>query len=312
MEEIKVKYDNILVDVVNLCYRIYKEEDPSLLSSKFVYKTFVKNFILTIEDLKNKYLHSDGNIYLLFDNYFSRVDLQNSFMYADRKRIDETYKKARKKDTKEFYNSINLIRYYYLIGPPKYYTIRIDGLEADDFVKPILQKIKSRMNLMVTTDLDWCRYLSETTHWLPDLSQPPETNIDLSHKLGFKVNETSIISYKAFFGDLSDNIPEVARKTKENFTTFCDYIKKVKSPEDFISIARDKPTNPLFKGIIDDERQFIINLQLVKNIPIQEEVFKQNLVEGRNADTLFKSLREVLGLESQKTFVFGNVKRPRV
>ena len=164
MEEIKVKYDNILVDVVNLCYRIYKEEDPSLLSSKFVYKTFVKNFILTIEDLKNKYLHSDGNIYLLFDNYFSRVDLQNSFMYADRKRIDETYKKARKKDTKEFYNSINLIRYYYLIGPPKYYTIRIDGLEADDFVKPILQKIKSRMNLMVTTDLDWCRYLSETTH----------------------------------------------------------------------------------------------------------------------------------------------------
>ena len=110
MEEIKNKYDALLIDAVNLSHRLYKKEDPQLVTKKLVYKDFIKNFINTVEDLKRKYLYSDGKVYLLFDNYFSRADLQNSFIYAARKSIDEDYKKRRSKAEKEFYNSINLIR----------------------------------------------------------------------------------------------------------------------------------------------------------------------------------------------------------
>ena len=314
MEEIKNKYDALLIDAVNLSHRLYKKEDPQLVTKKLVYKDFIKNFINTVEDLKRKYLYSDGKVYLLFDNYFSRADLQNSFIYAARKSIDEDYKKRRSKAEKEFYNSINLIRYYYLIGKPDYITIRIEGLEADDLVKPLIQSdLKDKSYLMVTTDLDWCRYLTQTGHWLPNLSEDPETSSDLAFKLGFPINEKNIICYKALFGDSSDNIPETVRKTQENIRTFCNIIKNIKYPEQFIKEARENPTkNKLFTDLIGNERQFTINLQLVSTIPCGNSVFRENVIKGRNAESLYNSLREILGLNGQKSFVFGNVKRPRV
>lgn len=314
MDEIKSKFDNIIIDTVNLCYKLFKKEDPSILSNKLIYKNFVKNFIFFIEELKNRFLDSEGKVYLLFDNYFSRADLQNSFMYAARKRIDENYKKGRSKNTKEFYNSINLIRYYYLIGPSNYYTMRVEGLEADDLVKPLIEnRLKGKKNLLVTNDLDWCRYLDGNTQWLPDLVKEPETCDELSQRLGFRVNEKSIVCFKSLFGDPSDNIPEVARKSKENLNLFTQVIKEVKYPEDLIKLARNHAAgNPLYMDILGNERQLTINFQLTGTLPCNRELFNNNLLPGRNTDTLYKSLREILGIESQRTFVFGNVKRPRV
>lgn len=313
MSELIEKFDALIIDSVNLSYKLFEKERPSVVSKKLVYKEFVKSFISTVEDLKRKYLHSDGKIYLLFDNYTSRFELQSAFMYASRKEIDENYKKKRDKDTKEFYNSINLIRYYYLIGPSQYFTVRVDGLEADDLVKPLLNTdLKDKRCLMITSDLDWCRYVSQRVHWLHHLNSEPESASQLSARLGFRVNEKNIICFKAIFGDPSDNIKGIARNAEANVSEFIRLMNKIEAPEDLIMMARNDHSSELLMDILGNERQFTINLQLVSTINCRPEIFKANTLPGRNTETLYKSLREILGIESSKKFVFGNIKRQRV
>lgn len=326
-EEVTVndlKFDNIVIDAVNLAHRLFKKDDDSsevnLLSGKAIYKKFVVKYIETVEEFKKKYLHSEGNIYLLFDNYFSRLELQNAFMYADRKSLDGDYKKTRSKAVKEFYNSLNLIRYYYMIGPTQYKTARVEGLEADDLIKPLLDyHIKpGEKTLMITNDLDWSRYLSQDVYWLPKLSEDPQNSDDLSYKLGFKVNEASVTAYKAIFGDPSDNIPPVARLNDRTLEIFKDLLKNTKQASDFITYERNwdsnlDSNNALLKSISNNEKQFIINLQLVSNIPCKEEIFDQELITGRMAERLYRTLRQTLGLEeATRSFTFGKMKRPRV
>lgn len=319
----EIKFDNLIIDSVNLAHRLFKkgEDDKEILtvSGKIVYKKFIVKFLNIIEELKSQYLHSDGSVYLLFDNYFSRLELQNAFMYADRKSISSEYKSNRSKAAKEFYNSLNLIRYYYMIGPDQYKTARIEGLEADDLIKPLLDNFipESERTLMVTNDLDWCRYLNLNTCWLPKLNEGPQNSDDLSYKLGFKVNETSITAYKAIFGDPSDCIPPVVRANDNTLETFKNLLKNAKSASDFITYERNwegsGQDNQLLKSIHNNERQFIINLQLVSNIPCKKEIFEQELITGRMSTKIYKTLREGLGIEeTTKSFTFGKVKRPRV
>lgn len=319
-----VKFDSIVIDAVNLAHRLFKKNEDTtevnLLSGKAIYSKFVVKYINTVEDFKKKYLHSGGDVYLLFDNYFSRLELQNAFMYADRKSLDDDYKKTRSKAVKEFYNSLNLIRYYYMIGPNQYKTARVEGLEADDLIKPLLDyhTTPEEKILMITNDLDWCRYLSQKVYWLPKLDENPQNSEDLSYKLGFKVSETSIVAYKAIFGDPSDNIPPVARLNDKSFEIFKTLLKEARSAEDFIKFARNWDSNQdsgniLLKGISNNEKQFIVNLQLVSNIPCKKEIFDQELITGRFSEKLYKSLRTSLNLESpEKVFTFGKLKRPRV
>lgn len=314
MTDIIEKFDALIIDSVNLAYKIFKKENPTLISKKAIYRDFVKNFILTVENLKKKYLNSDGKVYLLFDNYTSRIELQNAFMYAARKDIDDGYKKRRSKDTKEFYNSINLIRYYYLIGPSQYINIRVEGLEADDLVKPLIKNyLEDKRCLMVTSDLDWCRYISNKVYWLHNLNEEPESGAQLSARLGFRVSEKSIICFKSLFGDTSDNIPSILSNNENNVKEFIDLIDNINSPEELIVLSRKEPLkNPIYKAITDNERQYVINNQLVSPINCRKEIFDQNTMPGRNTTTLFKSLREILGIESSKKFVFGNIKKQRV
>lgn len=312
-----MRYECLVIDVVNLCYKVYhkSKESVELIGNKLVYKEFVKSFIRLIEDLKGKYLEDGGSIYLLFDNYKSRADLQSSFLYAARKEIDEGYKKKRSKEEKEFYNSINLIKYYYLIGPSNYYTGRVEGLEADDLVKPLKAMLGEKKILLVTSDLDWCRYIDKSTSWLPKLGEEPRTVEDVSYELGFKVTETSVMAYKALFGDVSDNIPLTIRKTESNVQEFKNSIPNIEYPEQYIKITREMGRDykdPFYKELSENERQFIVNCQLVATIPCKKEIFENNLLPGRNTEKLYKSLREILGLDVNKVFKFGGLKRPRI
>ena len=315
------RYDSLIIDTVNLAYKVFEKdnESPKLIAKKLVFKKSVCNFIRTVEELKKKYLHFDGQVYLLIDNYFSRADLQSTFLFADRKQLDEAYKATRKKENKSFYNSINLIRYYYLIGPSEYHTIRIDGLEADDLVKPLLSsRCKDQRCLMVTNDLDWCRYLGEGVDWLPYLDGEPETKEDVSQRLGFEANEKNLIIYKSFFGDESDNIPATSRHSKENTAQFLELINTVEYPEQLIMLARDKekverwPILEDISGSVDKEKRFLINIQLVSSIACTTDHLESCLTTGRFAETLYKVVRESIGLDvPAQEFVFGNVKRPR-
>lgn len=319
-EEVFTKrYDNIVIDSVNFAYRVFKHkgETPVLLSKKNVYRESICTFINAVDDLRYKYLANEGNIYLLFDNYFSRADLRSIYMYADRRELNESYKANRKKEPKEFYNSLNFLRYYYLIGPSFYHTLRVDNLEADDLVKPLFADLgifegKSTA-LMVTTDLDWTRYIRNNVDWLPKLNENPQDVHSLSTQLGFEVNEKNMLIYKAIFGDASDNISPLVTNNTSNFKDFVTLIEKATIPEDLVFLSRtDTASSPILKKISQDERAYLANLQLVSSIDCSKDMVKFSLTNGRMAETLYDAVRDAIGLNGTPEFVFGGIKRNRV
>lgn len=319
LEEFSKRYDNLVIDSVNFAYRVFhnRKENPVRLSKKTVYKDLICSFIDSVEDLKSKYLKYDGQIYLLFDNYFSRADLRSIYMFADRKQLNESYKANRKKETKEFYNSLNFLRYYYLIGYNNYHTLRVDNLEADDLVKPLFTELgvfdSEKSALMVTTDLDWTRYLSNNVDWLPKLNEAPQDVHALSTKLGFKVTENNIIMYKAIFGDASDNISSLVPNNAENFEDFLRLIDEVTLPEDLILKSRINHTNsPILAKIAQNERFYMSNLQLVSSIECSKDMIKYSMTTGRNEQTLYNAVRDTLGLNGPIEYTFGGIKRTRV
>ena len=311
-------YDYFIVDAVNFAYRTFNmnsQEQPEVVGKKSIYKNYACNFINALEDLKKKYLHSEGKVFILFDNYFSRVDLQTTFNFADRKRLDESYKASRKKENKQFYNTLNFLRYYYLVGPKNTFTARLDNLEADDLVKPTIDAFidLDKRTLLITNDLDWCRYVGGNVDWLPSLKSEPEDYSVVSEKLGFKITTPNIIAYKACFGDASDNIKGLV--SKKHIKDFIQLAPIIEYPEQLLIIARNPEFNSKYhflKDIVNSERQYIINVQLISSINCSIENIKNITTEGRFDETLYKSLREVIGLDSPKhTFVFGNIRRPR-
>ena len=311
------KYDRLIIDVVNVCHKTFQKNNTTLtVGSKVVYKESICNFIRSVESLVKDYLYDDGEVYFLFDNYFSRADLKTSFMFADRKDLDESYKQTRKKENREFYNSVNFLKYYYLTDKPMFRTVQIQGLEADDLVKPLLQSdhCKDKTCLLVSSDLDWVRYLSDEPEvdWLPSFKEEVKTLGDVSAELGFKVTEDSIILYKAIFGDVSDNIEGMITLNDKNKEKFIEVIKDYPTTISFTTRSRTNQDCEMFKKINEDERKFFINIQLVSSIPCDPSHIDVNLSIGDDNKAMHKVVREAMGLdESKKGFVFGNVKRPR-
>jgi len=310
-----MRYDALIIDSNNFAYRVFnhRQEAPSYVSKKQVYKKAVCNFITKVEELKNEYLHSDGIVYLLFDNPTSRIDLQSSFYFADRKLAYAKYKKDRAKEPKEFYNSLGLLKYYYSVMPQNYVTIQLSRLEADDLVEPVLRLYcKDKNVLLVTTDYDWTRYVTDTVHWLP--SSEPEDKEALSNRLGFEVTNNSIVMMKALFGDESDNIPAVVPSSFQ--ASFKAFYADIKDPE-LLPILACKDENiekyPILAYVRENERQYRINLQIVSIIKVSDKHIEAVTVKGRDSVVVQKAIREAIGMSSSKeAFVFGNIKRPRV
>lgn len=313
------KYDWIVFDLVNFCYKTFPRErgELSQVSNKFVYSAAAANAIRAAEFLKEQYGSPDSKIVFLVDNYLSRADLSSAFAYADRRNLLVEYKKVRKKEDKEFYNTINLVRYYFLVSPGNYFSAKIEGLEADDLLKPFLDyKRVTGSVLLVTSDLDWARYLSDDVHWLPSLKDTPETAKDLSVRLGFDVTEKNIVLYKAIFGDPSDNIKGLLPLNQSNLDNFKLFADACPHAEYATVLYRDSNWQKRWPALVDlsnQETQFRVNIQVVSTIPVARDIFDSNFVKSRESLTVYNKLREILGLSTDKKgFVFGNIKRPRV
>ena len=318
-----MKYDNIIIDVCNLSHKILddtkKASSTIIINNKSSYKEFIASFIRSVDSLVEKYGTDSTSVYCLFDNYKSRLDLQNSFLNSGRKSISENYKKNRKKQPKEWYNSLNILKYFYEVNEPKYYVAQLQGLEADDLVKPTLSLVKGR-SLLITSDLDWCKYLTPDVDWLPSLSEEPLSVEDTSLKLGFKCTENNIILYKALFGDPSDNITGVIPETVYNKEKVLDLMKSHESydPNNLVMDIRQfscgENTDPFWKSLDNNEliSNYRVNLQLVSTINVSPGIFKRELLRGSDRKGVIKSLREIVGLiPSSKKFTFGNIRRPR-
>ena len=312
-----MKYDAILVDTLNLLHKLRDTEDhASVISSKFVYRDLVARYIETIKSLTEQYLTEDGLVYLLFDNPTSRLDLQKAFYFASRKHIYPKYKEQRARESKEFYNSLDLIRYYFLTNIAKYVCIQVQNLEADDLVKPVLTNYctPSTRVLMVTNDYDWTRYLSTTVDWLPHITAAPESVNNFVETMGFMPTENSIIIYKSLFGDPSDNIPHIIVKNTDTYAEFVDFIKLTpdRAPDSLIDLSRSNAaieTSKILQAIREKERQYRINIQLTSTIPISEKHLHAVTCYGRNSSVIVDAIETAVGIRKEKReFVFGNIK----
>lgn len=315
-----MKYNSILVDALNLLHRLKDANDPSsLLSSKHVYRDLAARYIQTIRDISARYLADDGTCFLLFDNPTSRLDLQKSFYFASRKHIYPKYKEQRAKESKEFYNTLDLIRYYYLTNLPSYVCLQVQSLEADDLVKPVLTVYctsKMRM-LLVTNDYDWTRYLDTNIDWLPNLAAEPDTVATFTDKMGFYPTESSVIMYKSLFGDPSDNIPHILTKNAKTYAEFLEILQHSPklAPEGLIDRGySSEATNSsaILTAVRANERQYRINIQLTSTIPVSEKHIRAVTCKGRDSRVVTEAVEIAVGLRNaKKEFVFGKLKSPK-
>lgn len=311
-----MKYRAILIDALNLLYRLREQHnEASKVSSKYVYRELVVRFIVFMDALQDQYLAEDGQVFFLFDHSPTGHDHGKSYRNIGRKQIDSRYKENRQRDTKEFYNTFDLLKYYYLTNKPHYISLQAQGYEADDLVRPVLRYLlpnDSRV-LMVTNDYDWTRYLTEAVDWMPKLAQKPATIQDYIEEKGFLPTEQSVLIYKAIFGDRSDSIPGLLPESPKNVDEMMGILAEEKITTDTI-IARSfestrLSSSPIYRAVHENEKQFRINIQLIEPVDISETHLRAILCIGRNSEVATAAVETAIGLrKEERPFVFGNIK----
>lgn len=315
--------DFIIVDSVLVGYLVINSEsnmrDLARVGNKVVYKSFVRSFIETMNYLKNKFLEKDGEMIFLFDNYESREEIKQLLQplgeHQSRRKVDPTYKANRRAEKFHFYNSLDIIRYYYNVSDKSYHTAHIPNLEADDLVKPCIEYLRKKKPdckiLLVTNDSDWSRYIEVNTLWLPELYSELHGVREFAKKYGFDPSEESIILNKIIYGDAADNIkpvfPEFEEYTKKYIVTFFP------SVADFMYNASiHVETKDYVQLIKERESQIRSAYQMLATIPVTPAHFEAVYVTGRDSAVVQDNLRRVFfDQEAGTGFEFGNIPAPR-
>jgi hypothetical protein len=314
-------YNNLIFDAVNTGYIIFnntqhvKENISEIITfqDKRVYRFFLKNFIETVEILKNKFLDENGQIIFLFDNYESRDELNRLLRPLkesdNRRKVNKEYKSTRIRQKMEFYNTLDVVRYYYLIQTKEYHTAHIPNLEADDLIPRCLEKCLGT-TLLISNDSDWCRYMSETVHTLPDLYWNPLDRQGFIEKNGYEPLEGKIILNKILWGDQADHIdavfpdlkPELKKYIVEHFDDVQDFM---------LNASNNITTSPFVVMIKDREADIRLAYQMLVAIPVAENHFNAIFTTGRNSSAMLKTMRKKVYGEDPDEFQFG-VTMPRV
>lgn len=317
-------YKYLALDVLNIAYRLFnsipKNQQVLLrISNKIIYGRFVKEFIELISYWKSRYLEKDGEIYLLFDNPTSRDDLKQLFYplpeTASRKEKFPEYKANRKAASKEFYSSVDFIRWYYMMGDSDVNSCRITHIEADDLVKPLIRYLRKKdlgKILLVTNDSDWCRFIEEGIDYLPELYEEPQTYKDFQLRKGYFPTEDKIILDKIIYGDAADNIysafPDLSKEKKDFL------LSKFESIQDLYQNYSKIEDKELVSYCRDHIRTAQTVYQMVSLIPVSDNHFEAIIVSGRKAMAYKQTIDKALKISEEKKdeFQFGFLKYPRV
>jgi 5'-3' exonuclease len=325
-------YDRLIIDGNNLFYRNYavfsdKGPDGKAIPTEirpgvFLFNKAIEGFFRSVTKLERDLLKPGGKIHFLFDNPNSKINMKRNII--SREVLSDTYKKDRESKPKEFYRTVDQVRdllYNYKEG----WTVsRINKMEADDLVKPLLRTIpEDEKLLMVTNDLDWARSLNERIHMFKN--EKVFTPDDFKEKYGFYPTEETVILYKCIRGDKSDTIPIGVKGMRSDLLV--KIIEKYKDVYDMIiGLRDDKDISEAWKKKIrESANQLKQNHQLVSFIEVGDKAFELGTVTTKfNPKTLFlmyKALninREVIfdsrvqyGYEGKDKFVFGGLALPR-
>lgn len=192
-------YDHIFVDVFNVYHRLKSKSTDIFVRAS--------NVIDYIEDM-NCHLQKDGDLYLLFDP-IPKTDLGEKACFrnsvTERQLIDRDYKSNRLKDPIDI-SVISLIYKYFEYRGEKYKSVKNSYSEADDFVESLIESLPNSKIALITTDLDWSKYISENVYFINESWDRPMTKEDFKDKYGYYPSILFLTLYKAIFGDGSDNI----------------------------------------------------------------------------------------------------------
>ena len=231
-------YNNIIFDIYNIWYRVvWKNEDLTKVDDKLIPINAICKFFELTDGYINKFGTKDCRVYYLFDNAKTTV-LKN------RKLLDEEYKKNRKVQPDWFYDGLNLIELILKFYRDNSCTYRIQNIEADDFVLPIIDNYVKEHDkvIMFSTDIDWCRaLLNDEEHDIKVVQYTKNNEIltikTFTEKFGFKPTVTNVTFWKTFYGDDSDNILPTLNTYPKQY--FLDVLNRYNHVDNFIKDALD-------------------------------------------------------------------------
>lgn len=314
------EYDYLIFDTVNTGYLVFNSPSISKenrsefieLQDKKIYKYFFKNFIETVDNLRKTYLTNSGEIVFLIDNYESREELRQVLQPLkssdNRRKYNTEYKSNRALQRREFYNTLDVIRYYYLIQTKEYHTARIPNLEADDLVPLCIEKLspnKDKKILLISNDSDWCRYLDTNIQYLPELGNGPVDRAKFLSIHGYEPTEGKIILYKIIHGDSADNIPAVFSDLTANMKKYImDQFDDIQDL--MINVGKYTLTKPLAPIVKERELDIRLAFQMLSAIPVTKEHFNAIYTSGRNSITMLDMInKKIYGDKDSNKFSFG-------
>ena len=256
-------YNYIIIDAQNLYWRAVSVSLKKFLDNEDdkIYSNSIRNFLDRVNDLKNRFGNFESKVYLLFDNPLSTIN--------KRKTIDVEYKNTRdeKSVPKNFYKTLDCLQEILKVYKNFLYIIKYDGLEADDLLYPVLQKINEDSiqdkKLVISADMDWgrCLGIDENCDWYNFAETYNRENF--KEHYGFSPAGKAIQLYKAIHGDNSDAIPNaVPRIPKdilvhiaENFDSVDDLFSKMWNDQNI--------PNQWSQKIKEAEKRIRVNYRLV-------------------------------------------------
>lgn len=263
--------NTLFFDVYNIWYRvIWKNDNLTSIDSKAIPLDALCKFFELTDGYISKFGTKDCKIYWLFDNAKTTV-LKN------RKELDEEYKKNRKIQPDYFYQGLDMVELILKFYRDNSYIYRKQGVEADDFVLPIIENnIKEHDKVMMfSTDIDWCRALKDIKEKDIKIVQYTRNNEILTvktfeEKFGFRPNVNNITFWKCFYGDDSDNILPTLKNYSKQY--FLDCINKYNHIDEFINDALNDKIVYLDSGwkikIRDCQERMRLNWNLISSADI--------------------------------------------
>lgn len=211
-------YKTFIIDMFNLAYKKKgKVSNPKVIANNVI------DFIN--EEVKQR-LDNGGKIYLTFDPLpKSDLGMEKNFKYnPDRKEIKRDYKSNRVHD-ETVLAALILLRKYYTYRGADLITVISDYLEADDYVEDLVELESEGMIALISTDMDWSRYICDRVHMINDSFDTPFTKEMFFNERGYFPTITAITLEKAIFGDKSDGIEPILTKKNKVYKDSTDFIK---------------------------------------------------------------------------------------
>lgn len=189
-------------------------------------KQTANNVINFIEEEVKQRLEPNGKIYLTFDPLpKSDLGMEKNFKFSpDRKEINKDYKSNRVHD-EVVLTALKLLRKYYTYRGNEYLTVISSFLEADDYVEGLVNLEKEGMIALISTDMDWARYISDRVHMINNTFDKPYTKQDFFDEKGYFPTIAAITLDKAIFGDKSDCIEPILTKKNKIYKDSSDFIR---------------------------------------------------------------------------------------